>query len=386
MASKPDDLAEHSTPSLASLPTLPGLPAVSSPVNTLPQERRVGVEFNGETRGLSLPTSSLEDFKKSLRDRLDISTSMTVTFLDPNLDTYVVLENIFDLPLEKAKLKVVTQARSWWGWSVDSSAWTTKGFETTRYSSLLVKEGIHIHHQPALDKFNLIATQLGFDPEVATKVFAISNEKLLINFENYHDTLYAKHRANPGLFKKEDWLTMSEGQQRKEFIKWHSQFSDRFLWNDKSKPRVIPMIQGTSEGAVWQICQQGFGVVGTTDDGFYGAGVYFTSKLGYASQYARSGPDGTWPVLVAMVIPGNTFPVVEHPFVQSIFLGQSPNPSGFKGKACRAGYQSHFTLVDGKNISTAFPIKGPIDPVTAADELVTFEGAQALPIFVFYTN
>jgi len=33
------------------------------------------------------------------------------------------------------------------------------------------------------------------------------------------------------------------------------------------------MLQGTSESAVWKICQQGFRVVGTTDDGFYGAGV-----------------------------------------------------------------------------------------------------------------
>jgi len=29
---------------------------------------------------------------------------------------------------------------------------------------------------------------------------------------------------------------------------------------------------------------------------------------------------------------------------------------------------------------------GPIDGATAADEMVTFEGAQALPLFVFYTE
>ena len=110
--------------------------------------------------------------------------------------------------------------------------------------------------------------QLGFDPKVATKIFAISNEKLLTSFENYRDTLYAKHRANPELFKKEDWMAMPEAQQ---FIAWHSDLSGKISWNDKTRPRVVPMLQGTSEGAVWQICQQGFGVVGTTDDGFYGA-------------------------------------------------------------------------------------------------------------------
>jgi len=217
---------------------------------------------------------------------------------------------------------------------------------------------------------------------VATKVFAISNDKLLTNFENYRDTLYAKHRANPGLFKKEDWMTMPEAQQRMEFIAWLYTFSDRFGWNDKSKPRVVPMLQGTSESAVWQICQQGFEVVGTLDEGFYGAGVYFTSKLGYADKYAKSGADGSKPFIVSMVIPGNSFPVVEHPFATN----GSSNPSGYKGKACRNGYQSHFTLVDGRDINTAFPLRGHIDPAPAADELVTFEGAQALPLFVFYTK
>ena len=92
--------------------------------------------------------------------------------------------------------------------TVASDLFATKGFEATRYSSLLVKEGAHIHHQPALDKFNMVATQLGFDPKVATKVFAVSNEKLLTNFENYRDAVYAKHRGNSAaLFKKEDWKT-----------------------------------------------------------------------------------------------------------------------------------------------------------------------------------
>ena len=86
--------------------------------------------------------------------------------------------------------------------------------------------------------------------------------------------------------------------------------------------------------------------------------------------------------LVSVVIPGNAFPVVEHPFAAD----GSANPSGSKGKGCRGGYQSHFTLVDGRDINSAFPVRGSIDPATAADELVTFDTSQALPIFVFYTK
>jgi len=347
------------------------------------------VEFNGEKKELELPVDSMENFTSSLRQQLSISSSFKINYHNQEYDDYLVLQDLTSLP-RPLKLKIAAQAMIWWGWSIDST-WITKGFETTRYSSLLVKKGTHIHHQPALDKFNLIATQLGFDPKVATDIYAISNEKLLTNFENYRDTLYAKHRANPGLFRKDDWMTMSDAEQRKKFITYHSDFSDKFSWNDKSKPRVVPMLQGTSESAAWQICQQGFGVVGATDDGFYGAGVYFTSKLEYADKYAKSGSDGSKPFIVSMVIPGNSFPVVEHPFVDPPVYekdkkGKSvkkANPDGYKGKACLSGYQSHFTLIDGRDIRTAFPIQGAINPATAADELVTFDTSQALPLFVF---
>jgi len=175
-------------------------------------------------------------------------------------------------------------------------------------------------------------------------------------------------------------MTMPEAEQRKKFIAWQSDLSGKFSWNDNTRPRVVPMLQGTSESAVWQICQQGFGVVGTTDNGFYGAGVYFTSKLGYADKYAKSSPDGSRPFIVSMVIPGNSFPVVEHPFAAD---GSSANPSGFKGKVGRLGYQSHLTYVDRHRPNA--PVKGLVDSAVA-DELVIFDSAQALPLFVFYCS
>jgi len=359
----------------------PAPPPASSPsLIVVPSVRKVAVEYNGEIRVLTPPVVSLEALSTFLREQLGITGQMTLNYFDPELEVFAVFDDLSLLPAEKPRLKILTQAKvilqssSWWAWSPTES-WITKGFETTRYSSLLVKEGVHIHHQPAFDKFLHLATQLGFDPAVAFKIFAISNEKLLTNFENYCDTLQAKHRANPALFKKDDWKLMPEV---------HSQFSTKYSWNDGKRPRVIPMLQGTTEGAAWQICQQGFGVVGTTDDGFYGAGVYFTSKFGYANKYARSDLEGTKTFIVGMVIPGNSFPVVEHPFAAD--GSGKANPSGFKGKACRTGYQSHFTVVDDTNIDTAFPVKGPFDWTSMADELVIFEGAQALPIFVFSTK
>ena len=157
------------------------------------------------------------------------------------------------------------------------------------------------------------------------------------------------------------------------FLDWFLTSAGKFEWNnDPAKPKCVPMLQGTSEVAVWQICQQGFGVVATTDDGFYGRGVYFTSKLSYAANYAKqSGGDGKV-FLLSVVNAGNIFPVAEHPL----------SSKSLKGQACRPGYQSHFTIVE-----QAVPTKSTvINTATAADELVVFDHAQAVPLFVFYVK
>jgi len=210
---------------------------------------------------------------------------------------------------------------------------------------------------------------------MATKVYVISNKRLFTDFQNYRDSLHGQHQKRADKFKSSDWKKEPKAQQREAYLKWYTKYSEKCPWKHDGKPEVIPMLQGTSDDGVWQICQNGFGKTGATDDGFYGAGVYFTSKLNYASQYSKAGPDGK-PFVIVAVTPGNTFPVVEH-----------PSRSGtYKGKGCRNGYQSHFTLVDGRDKNSAFPIEGPIDETILADELVTFDHSQPLPLFVFYTK
>ena len=155
------------------------------------------------------------------------------------------------------------------------------------------------------------------------------------------------------------------------------------LNEDKSRPSVIPLIQGSSEEAVWQICQQGFGIVATTDVGCYGKGIYFTSELDYAHQYAKKNENGNQCFILSLLIPGNTFPITESPFLPN----GKKNPQSYIGKPCRPGYQSHLTIVRSHDISSAFPIAGDEimdDPGSIAMELVVFESAQVLPLFVFY--
>ena len=119
--------------------------------------------------------------------------------------------------------------------------------------------------------------------------------------------------------------------------------------------------------------------------------------------------------LISLVIPGNPYPVTEIPFTEDE-TGKilEYNPDGFYGKACQPGYQSHFTLSldlsfhcstsnkqqttnktsklvgprDKKNQENTgpFPIQGTFDAQRDADELVVFESAQAVPLFIVYTD
>ena len=64
------------------------------------------------------------------------------------------------------------------------------------------------------------------------------------------------------------------------------------------------------------------------DEGYYGRGIYFTRHVHSVMKYGNK-------VTVSMVIPGNVFPVVEHPFTHK---------RSQKGKGPQKGHQSHYTI------------------------------------------
>ena len=138
------------------------------------------------------------------------------------------------------------------------------------------------------------------------------------------------------------------------------------------------MFQGTSEDAAFKIITNGFGITSSVDDGYYGRGIYFTSKIDYAAKYCKPAKNKGKVFLLSLVISANSFPVTEHPF---------QNPKGFLGQACKPGYQTHFTIVSSNKISNAFPVKSmENENEEKSDELVVFEGSQILPLFLIYTT
>lgn len=329
---------------------------------------------------LKVPLNSMEELVASLKVQLTITAGISLNYYNPAEDFDEVLMNLGSLPNEKPKIKVVSQSLRWWGWSPSGPTWTEKGQDSIRYYSLLVKEGSKVHHPETLEKFKLGAEHLGFGLDKVHKVYAIANSRLLSSFENCRDFIQARHRATPRLFKKDDWKTMPDAARRQHHLDLLFAEISKWEWNKNgSKPAVLPMIQGTTEEAAWSICEQGFGVVASTDPGYYGQGIYFTSKLNYANMYAKESGDQGKVFLLSAVVPGNVFPVTEHPFLPD----KTINPNGLYAKPFRPGYQAHQALVDERNPSVEVFDDNKED-LRLADELVIFESAQAVPLFVFY--
>jgi len=235
------------------------------------------------------------------------------------------------------------------------------------------------------------------------RVYGVNNPQLRSAFEIKRNVIEKQHLYNPGLFRKEGWWSLEDaGQRKRMYLQLSSKIRTfRGEFNDGSHPFVVPMIHGTSENAAFRVMEGGFGTVAGLDDGYYGRGMYFTSDLRYANMYAKEidakSQPGVKVFLIAAVLPGNPYPVTEHPFVVPFVTNESiegddkrkRNPLGLLGQACKAGFQSHYTVVDSVHSGSAFPTQhGDFDDQGKArrvsDELVVFEGAQALPLFLVY--
>jgi len=113
-----------------------------------------------------------------------------------------------------------------------------------------------------------------------------------------------------------------------------------------------------------KICSTGFAYLSSIDEGWYGKGVYFTSSARYATPYFAVKQDPT--IIIALVLPGNTYPVTEHPKEVNNIIGQ----------ALKSGFQSHYVVTS----KAGYPIQHPTEK--CYDELVISQEAQVVPVFI----
>lgn len=191
--------------------------------------------------------------------------------------------------------------------------------------------------------------------------------------------IQAQWEANPNLFKKQDWRSEecyeSSGKEKvklaESFYQFHEKYAMGFPWNKKQHLCwVVPMIHGTKPEILDEVTKAGFGLVFQKNLGYYGQGIYTTSKFDYARIYGTS-------FIICMTLPGNIFPILEPPFLDAEKM--IPNPKGYYAKPCKPGYQSHYTCV---------PIASGPSPLETeptektADELAIYESGHLLPLFL----
>jgi len=171
----------------------------------------------------------------------------------------------------------------------------------------------------------------------------------------------------------------------------------------------VLVVQSTSENAAKRIAKNGFGIVASLDKGWYGQGIYTTSKIRYARTYDLTYKSGTY--VISLAIPGNTFPITDwtreervksmadvskthshlsksdslykkSDSMQTKKSDSSQPKIPFEGKPCRPGYQSHYSVVS----TNGLPLRPEKMEPSSYDELVLFESSQILPIFVVKSN
>ena len=179
-------------------------------------------------------------------------------------------------------------------------------------------------------------------------------------------------RSSPSLFKKDTWKSRTNPELREWLLSQFNSYTSKFTFSDPVVP-IMPMFHGTNKDIPWKIAQTGFTTVATLDNGWYGRGIYFTSHMAYAKYYSKCSlnnpPTPDRYILVALVLPGNPYPVIEHP-------EGAGSIRGVPG-VVETGYQSHYVCVD----TTGTPLTN-IKTKQYFDELVVFQDNQALPMYL----
>jgi len=200
-----------------------------------------------------------------------------------------------------------------------------------------------------------------------SNIYGVINPQIATNFLTHRSILARRLEKDPNLFKKEHWRRASKLDLRQWTMHQFGVLAQRSPWNTIGElVPVVPVVHGTDADVAWKILDTGFSALSSLDAGFYGGGIYFTSSAQYALPYysAKSNPA----VLICLAIPGNVYPVTEHPQGENSLMGQ----------AIKSGYQSHYVLTtkDGN------PCKKREAPGSHYDELVLGQEAQVVPIAI----
>ena len=220
------------------------------------------------------------------------------------------------------------------------------------------------------------------------KIHCVHERNQMTAFES---TLSSTEREAPKF--QAQWNKEPRADQRAEVIDRWKQTTDLFspfqtLENDGRRKtwnttKVLPLWHGTSEEVCHSICESGFVYFGkttlgaqqpgdpqSTDEGYFGSGIYFTNSARYTSDIYSKGH-----ILLAWVSMREPFPVVGDP--------DQIDMNSLKGKGAYKNYNAHYIPVVPTHSHPSCAIYHPCQEgeTPNCDEIVVFHKSQALPRF-----
>lgn len=139
------------------------------------------------------------------------------------------------------------------------------------------------------------------------------------------------------------------------------------------------MIQKIPEKLAWMVAKYGFGVMPSTESGLYGQGIYFSTSAEYVNQSVGGINESDYVYLISLVLPGNSYPVVDNPYEQE--------SKPLSGRPILSGYQSHYVVVSTAPENFGLPPKElDITSPHLAGELLLSDPSQVIPFFIFKKN
>lgn len=212
-------------------------------------------------------------------------------------------------------------------------------------------------------------SQLDGDGIGVKNIFAVYNRSLVTQLSLTKQKFDNRAERDSQLFFAEKWKLQEETEQKSRLRLWtKDNFLNRlsdFQWNQNERVGILPVLHGTSITNAWKVCVGGFANLSLLDVGFYGSGIYFTTSAKYSIPYFATKANPA--LIISYLIPGNPFPVVEHP----------KGPDSILGNTLKPGYQSHFVSTTSRGEPHAKPTKHHV-----YDEIVINQEAQVAPAYV----
>jgi len=267
---------------------------------------------------------------------------------------------------KKLSLKTLPPAVRWQfeQFQENPSGWKKSGSGlTTYYSKLLEPKGEEWNHMKEL----FYGFQEADEGMEVLEAYAIYNPTLLTGFVNNKNILEERIKTNSLVFSKKDWLMKKNAEGKKKVYEMYEARAESIPWNKEEHVKIIPALHGTDYAIATSICSTGFAALSTTDGGWYGKGIYFTTFAMYSVPYFGTKSDPA--VIISYTIIGNTYPVTE----------PLKSADSLVGASLVSGYNSHYVVVDSEG---HIPDATKDEDQELFDEIVIQQEAQIVPVYV----